>query len=471
MSLTAFICDKDVTVSPPPPPVQKGFLSVHSNPEGSTIFLNGRNTGRVTPDSMNYLDYGTYQVTLKKQYFRDTSIFVNVSEGIKVDTSIDYLSNPLMYGSLNITSSPSNSQIYINDSSTGFTTPVTIHNLIPGTYLVRMKQTGYRDAVLNNVVVQSSVTRSVYSELQDTTVWVDFQVSNSSIPVNVLTCITIDHNGKKWIGTADHGLVEFDGINFTQFTKSNSPLPDNFIICLAVDPSNKLWIGTDNGLASLNNGSWSVYTKDNSGLPINSIKSLAAESNNNIWVGTSLGLVKYDGSWQVYTISGVNTNWVTTISIDQANTKWIGISDTSVGIFSFDGATFTNYPREVYGYPTKDVVCSAVSPSGQIWFGCNPFKGLPGGLTFYDGSIFTNIDPGNGAFILYNNIFVDNSNIKWVSTNNGIYKINGITVIAHYYITNSPITSNDIKGSVKDNEGSLWIATGTGGLVKFKGAN
>lgn len=468
ISLTAFNCDKDVTVSPPPSPIPKGFLMVRSVPEGSTIFLNGRNTGRVTPDSLIYLNYGNYEVTLKRKYWRDTSIYVNIGEGIKVDTSVNYLSNPLMFGSLNVTSSPSNSLIYINDSLTAFSTPAIINQLIPGLYAIKLKKTGFRDGVLNNVEVESNVVKAVYSQLSDTTVWVDFQVSNSNIPTNVLSCITIDHNGIKWMGTFEYGLLKFDGSNFTAYNKNNSPLPDNHIICLSVDTFNKLWIGTDNGLAVLDNGSWNVFTKVNSGLPINSIRSLASE-NNLMWIGTSLGLVKYDGNWQVYIVNPNITNWVTTISVDQANTKWLGISDTSMGIVSFDGFNFTDYQIEVYGYPTNNVVCSAVSPSGQVWFGCNPVQNVPGGLTYFDGNSFTNINLAASSLI--NHIFISSQNVKWISTDVGIYKIVGTSQISHYTTTNSPLTSNDIKGTFEDNEGTLWIATGTGGLVKFKGAN
>lgn len=469
ISITGFICDQDVSVSPPPPPVPKGILKVQSIPDSFTIFLNGRNTGRKTPDSLIYLDYETYQVTLKKQYFRDTSITVNIAEGIPVDTIINFLSNPLMYGSLNIRSEPTGTDIYLNDSSTGLTTPTTINNLIPGLYSIKMKKTGFRDVNLYNVSVQSNVIKSVYTELEDTSVWVNYQTFNSNIPTNVLSCISIDVSGTKWIGTFANGLLKFDGSNFTQFSKENSPLPDNYILCLSVDPSNRLWIGTDNGLAVLSNNVWTVYTKDNSGLPINSIKSLAPESSSLIWIGTSLGLVKYDGNWQVYIISPNITNWINTISIDQAHTKWLGIGDTSLGVVSFDGTGFTNYPMEVYGYQTKNVMCSAVSPSGQIWFACNPFKGVSGGLSYYDGNIFNNISLA--TFLLVNNINISNSDKKWISSNNGLYKIVGTSQITLYNKFNSPLTSNDISGTAEDGGGILWIVTGTGGLVKYKEAN
>lgn len=469
ISITGFICDQDVSVSPPPPPVPKGILKVQSVPEGFTIFLNGRNTGRKTPDSLIFLDYETYQVTLKKQYFRDTSITVNIARGIPVDTSIDFLSNPLMYGSLNINSKPSGTDVYLNDSSTGLTTPTTINSLIPGLYSIKMKKTGFRDANLYNISVESNTLRTVYSELEDTSTWVNYQTSNSNIPTNVLSSIVIDASGSKWIGTYEYGLLKFDGNYFTQFSTENSPLPNDYIICLAVDQANKLWIGTDNGLAVLSNNNWTVYTKENSGLPINSIKSLAAENSNLMWIGTSVGLVKYDGNWQVYIIGPNITNWMNTISIDQAHTKWLGIGDTSLGVMSFDGTNFTNYPMENYGYQTKNVMCSAVSPSGQIWFACNPFRGVSGGLSYFDGNNFNNISLS--PFLLVNNIYINNSDKKWISTNEGIYKITGTSGITLFNRTNSQLTSNDIRGTAADNEGTLWIATGTGGLVKFKGAN
>ena len=469
LSITGFVCDKDVTVTPPPGPVSTGKITINSIPEGSTIFLNGRNTGRKTPDSLTYLEDGTYQITLKKQYFRDTSIVVSVTEESPVDTNINYLSNPLMYGGFYITSTPDSSEISINDSSLGLRTPATIHGLIPGIYRITIKYNGFRDAVINNAIVESNKVKTLHAALEDTTVWVSFQTSNSNIPTNVLTCITVDLNGVKWMGTREFGLLRFDGSNFEKYDKNNSPLPDNNILCLTVDPSNRLWIGTNDGLAELTNGNWNVYSKDNSGLPINSIKALAAENSNTMWIGTSLGLVKYDGSWEVYTISPNITNWVNTISIDQAGNKWLGISDTSIGIVSFDGSNFTDYPREEYGYQTKNVVCSAASPSGQIWFGCNPFSGVSGGLTYYEGNNFTNINLS--SFLLINSLYISSTNIKWVSTASGLYQIAGTSQITRYYTYNSPIPSDDIRGSVEDSGGVIWIATGTAGLVKFKTGN
>jgi hypothetical protein len=63
-------CDKDVTISSVQEPVPQGFLFLKSFPAGFTIYSNGKNTGRVTPDSLPYIEAGLYDITLKKTFLK-----------------------------------------------------------------------------------------------------------------------------------------------------------------------------------------------------------------------------------------------------------------------------------------------------------------------------------------------------------------------------------------------------------------
>jgi len=58
-----------------------GTLSVGSNPSGAEIFLNSITTGRTTPATIDSLFPGLYEVTLKLEYFMDTTITVPVRSG------------------------------------------------------------------------------------------------------------------------------------------------------------------------------------------------------------------------------------------------------------------------------------------------------------------------------------------------------------------------------------------------------
>ena len=58
-----------------------GTLSVESNPSGAEIFLNSISTGRTTPATIDSLFPDLYEVTLKLEYFIDTSFTVPVRPG------------------------------------------------------------------------------------------------------------------------------------------------------------------------------------------------------------------------------------------------------------------------------------------------------------------------------------------------------------------------------------------------------
>ncbi|MCW8804835.1 MAG: PEGA domain-containing protein [Ignavibacteriaceae bacterium] len=58
-----------------------GTLSIGSTPSGAEIYLNGITTGRTTPVTFDSLFPDIYEVTLKLEYFMDTSITVPVRSG------------------------------------------------------------------------------------------------------------------------------------------------------------------------------------------------------------------------------------------------------------------------------------------------------------------------------------------------------------------------------------------------------
>ena len=99
-------------------------------------------------------------------------------------------------------------------------------------------------------------------EKGDGTFWNTYNMSNSGIPSNYVSCIAIDGSGNKWIGT-DSGLTKFDGTIWTTYNKLNSGLPDNRIYCISIDRYGNKWIGTYPGLAVFNEGGIvSVNEKD-----------------------------------------------------------------------------------------------------------------------------------------------------------------------------------------------------------------
>jgi len=92
----------------------------------------------------------------------------------------------------------------------------------------------------------------------DGTSWVNYNSQNSDLPIDDVSCIMCE-NGNVWVGTGDpededfmaegSGLVKINGTNWEIFNISNSGLDSNKITCLANEDDGKIWIGTRGGVS------------------------------------------------------------------------------------------------------------------------------------------------------------------------------------------------------------------------------
>ncbi|MDP4190942.1 MAG: PEGA domain-containing protein [Bacteroidota bacterium] len=473
-ALLFYSCDKDVSTSPQEPPVSKGFIAVESNPPGAMIYLNGKITGQVTPDSLPWLQAGTYKLTLKLPLYRDTTFYAQVNETEKVRFSIDYFSNPLMYGSITCTSEPSRAEIYINEKSTGKYTPYTFYNLTPGNYLVKFKAYGCRDDS-TVVTVKSSTTITVSKALSDTMLWIDYNKSNSPLPTNNLNCIEIGYNDVKWIGTADKGLVVIDENGWQNFTTSNSPLKSLSITCLAKSYSSyaatAVWVGTTSGLGLYNSGNWTYYTMANSLLPDNYITSVCTGNNGVVWIGTPQGLVCKNGNkFTLYNTknSKIPANWVTQVACDLSGNIWVGTSGFGIACLDMKG-NWTVFAKGSSDIPGN--IVSALSTgqlSNYVWAGFTPTtpRGSDiGGLAIYNSQWVT--DNTNLPSKAIQSI-VGYANIFWLCTTSGLVKCSATGGRQIMDATNSKFPSDNIKNIAFDSNGHMWVVTANNGMVLYK---
>jgi streptogramin lyase len=457
-------CDKEVSHSPVESEAPKGFIYIGSTPSGFTIFQNGRNTGRLTPDSISYIESGVYEITLKKKYFKDTSVVVTLGEDEKLAISVDIASNASMYGDLSLQSSPVGAEIIINDSATGKITPFTFSYLFPGEYRVRLKLFNHRDEEIN-AVVQSSETNIYSEELRDTSVWVDYQLFNSGLQSNSLTAIALDHNNVKWIGSLDKGLIRYDEVSFLNYDMTNSSIPSNRINCIAIDNQNRIWVGTDFGIGVFDGSSWIIYNRNNSGLSPELVYTIRFDNNGNTWIGTSGNLVKFDGNdWNVYN-EPAGKDWINDIYIESESKLWLGTK--SDGIRTFINENFDSLLHSEYGYPSNTISSIGVDNQNNIWFCFLPDDEGRGGVSYWNGTGFNNFLLGSAQNNV-NNVFIDGQDNKWIATSEGFTVFDAQNNSTVYRTTNSLITSNNIRASVRDHNGNVWITTYATGLNKFK---
>jgi hypothetical protein len=133
-----------------------------------------------------------------------------------------------------------------------------------------------------------------------------FTTSNSNLPTNSLTNLTLDKNGDIWVGTAmgpvvfDGGANPFEGTNqgyritVEQDGVLSYLLGEEEVTSIAVDGANQKWIGTKNGVfVQSPNGEVEVATfnEDNSPLLNNIITDIAINpEDGEVFIGTESGL-------------------------------------------------------------------------------------------------------------------------------------------------------------------------------------
>ena len=329
-----------------------------------------------------------------------------------------------------------------------------------------------------------------------------------SLPSSWIISIAIDNNGNKWF--AGNGLIKYDGSKFTIFNTSNSKLPDNGISSISVDSKNNLWIGTGDGVVKYDGNNWTVYKPSNSGLPDHDITSIAVDRNDVIWIGIrSGGLVRFDGlNWSVYNSSNStipDNSVIREIKIDKngnkfvpfyggiakfndtlwtfykapesaADIRWMDIDTnadlwlaTSGGVLKYDGAKFSIY-NELN--PTQSYTIIEVDNNGNKWIGSNYLDtGIP--LQKFDGVNWLQYNTSSSFSYIQDNaicsIAVDSNNIKWIAGCKGVIKYDSNKWV-QYDTDNSTLPSNYVSKIVVDKFNNKWFGT-SNGLAKYDDYN
>ncbi len=123
-------------------PVVGGAFSVTTKPEGAQIFIDGEFYG--TSNTILYeLPVGQHRVLLVLENYSDYATTVAVNEGMSQSVVHTFETIPTT-GRITFESVPSNAEIYLKGVLEG-TTRKTLEEVVPGTYDVVIKKTGYDD--------------------------------------------------------------------------------------------------------------------------------------------------------------------------------------------------------------------------------------------------------------------------------------------------------------------------------------
>jgi ligand-binding sensor domain-containing protein/serine phosphatase RsbU (regulator of sigma subunit) len=260
------------------------------------------------------------------------------------------------------------------------------------------------------------------------------------LQVTAIEALRQTRDGYLWLGTPE-GLIRFDGVAFSVLDRSNSGLKSNRITSIAEDAQGTLWVGTDVGLHALQNGKFTLYTTKN-GLGSNVITTLFASRKTGIlWVGTEGGGLSHaapatkksdDTEFSTYTTKdGLTSDAIYSITEDAQGALWVGTEGGGLNFLSGGGNAR-----------------------------CTPYVLDNSNLDSY-----TVGDPLPGAPVT--TLMFARDGILWAGTSEGLSRIQPNGGAVKEFTTATGLSNNDIRHILQDREGTIWLATGGGGIQRM----
>lgn len=273
---------------------------------------------------------------------------------------------------------------------------------------------------------------------------------------NGIFSITIDKDGKKWVGTYGGGLSVFDGKIWKNYNVPDG-LCDSFVYDVLFENDDTMWIATWSGANRVRGDitkrtNWETFTVENTNNELGDdwVYALDKDRSGVMWLGTEVGISRFDGkSWEKWdhkngmgasfevvnddnavmnaalagshhagqqrqvgllqrNVGNYNPNYVVSMIMDRNDNLWLGTWGGGLSRFDINKREFKNYTVKD-GLPGNYIISLAESPDGNLWIGSNE------GLSKFDGKRFTNYTTKDGLFNNYVfSIEFDIDNTLWV---------------------------------------------------------
>ena len=276
---------------------------------------------------------------------------------------------------------------------------------------------------------------------------------NDGLPHFDLEDLIVDSHGRLVCATSGGGICIYNGHSFEGYTHRDG-LTSNYVDYLTESSDGTLWLGTVNGLARLRD-SQIEYIELPYANRDKDVTALFADSKGDIWFGAGIDLyhIREGTVTRLEDIENVLPALkLASITEDQAGRIWIG---TYGGVGYFEGNVFTVLDpligHAILGmYPAKD---------GSIWLATQN-----GVFQVTDDEVKHWTTQNGLVHDWTNDICESEDGLIWIATNNGISSFNGQQFIN--YSTSTGHSNDEVSAINCDFSNMIWAATGNG-LVRL----
>lgn len=172
-----------------------------------------------------------------------------------------------------------------------------------------------------------------------------------------------------------------------------------------------------------------------------------------------------DNTGMEFSYEGQLCHWVRNIFEDSKGQLWFGTNH--YGVIRYDGESL-EYFDEANGFGGGRVNTILEDSDGNVWFSTY------GGLTKYDGSVFTNYSVQIGK--IDNDLWdvhIDSKGLFWIATSEGVVQFDGEKFepfpvpLAEVKAPNPILSPRRITAVLEDRHGKIWFGTDSQGITIY----
>jgi signal transduction histidine kinase/ligand-binding sensor domain-containing protein len=322
------------------------------------------------------------------------------------------------------------------------------------------------------------------------TVYRSNPADSTSLSGNFILDIKEDKQGNLWIATSEGGISRYDWKDDTFTHYLNDPanpasLSNNVAQSILVDKEDNLWVGTKSGLDRLDKKTnrfihYRHHPEDPASLTDNHVNTILEDSKGQLWIGTyNGGLDRFDRQTATFThfrhdpadSHSISENNILSLFEDREGTLWAGTNGSGLNKLDQKTNSFTRFrhdPRDINTLTSNTIRSIHEDSKGYLWIATEN-----GGLNLHDKkSKFYRYLPGGtdpfaiGAISLWD-IYKDQKGNLWIATYGGgvSFMDNDPVKFECYQKKSGNFTDNYILAFMEDDEGHIWMGTGSGLLV------
>lgn len=302
-----------------------------------------------------------------------------------------------------------------------------------------------------------------------------------SLSNTTVSALYQDNQGNVWVGTHRGGInlytADVDKFKLYRQGSAANALSYNDVKAFFEDSKGNIWVGTDGGGLNKFDPKTETFRQyrhqagNPNSLSSDAVQTIGEDAAGHIWVGTWTGglnmLDEQVGTFSAYKHNAhdpnsISSDFLQQTLLDSKGNFWVTTYGGGINLLDAHTRKFTRFTTSPNGagkISGSDVVSVAEDKQGNIWFGTDD-----GGLNKYT--------PSTGKIAHYFDkeqrktdsrvLFADNEGRFWVGMN-GLYLLDQQSNTFKLYTTKYGL-GNDvfIKGITEDDNHRLWISTSNG---------